>query len=155
MRHNPMPALSALNAKFIHNFVTRDVKGQSAIVHERFVCIMPDGRMLGRKDYLDYWATGFDPNVIVYWDYRDEQISIFGDIALVRSVTKYVRLRDGQEVTGMTAYTDTYFLDGGLWVCIQAQMTPLLSPDSYPSDDTIVRAYIRGAVVAEAERGAA
>lgn len=154
MRHNPMPALRALNAKFIHNFVTCDVKAHSAIIHERFVCIMPDGRQMGRKEYLDYWATGFDPNVIVYWDYRDEQISMFGDTALVRSVTKYVRIRDGQEVIGMTAYTDTYFLDGGLWSCVQAQMTPL-QPAYYPPDDTIVRRYVRGQIVTEAARGAA
>ena len=48
MRHNPMPALRALNAKFIHNFVTCDVKAHSAIIHERFVCIMDDSKLVER-----------------------------------------------------------------------------------------------------------
>jgi len=143
MLDRSLVALRRLNAKFIHNFVTNDVAAQAAIVHKRFTCIMPNGLRLNRADYLTYWATGFDPDVITYWDYRDEKIEIFGDVALVCATNCYTRRRDGIANSGMTIYTDTYLLEDGLWSCIQAQITPMQA-DYFPPDDTVVRRYHRG-----------
>ena len=138
-----MAQLKALNAKFIHNFVTNDVKSHDAIIHERFVCMTTKGERVGKQKYLARWATGFDPEAIIYWDMRDEQISIFDPVALVRATNKHTVRRDGQETTGMTTYTDTYIHEDGRWMCIQAQLTAV-SPEHYPGDDTIVSTYIQG-----------
>jgi len=146
MTADTLAALRALNAKFINNFVTNDVPSHDAIIHPRFTCINSDGSRTDRADYLVEWATGFDPDVIVYWDYRDERIEIFGDMALVGSATKWVRVREGVEVTGMTRYTDTYVREGGTWKCVLAQLTGV-QPMHWPSDDTIVRKWVRGTVV--------
>ncbi len=135
--------LKKLNARFIHNFVTNDVPSHDQIIHPQFVCITGKGAWVNRADYLKAWATGFDPEVIVYWDYRDEKITVIGSTALVRSVNKYVMMRDGKEITGMTQYTDTYVKENGAWKCIQAQLTPV-SAENYPGDDTIVRKYVKG-----------
>ncbi|MBI3707044.1 MAG: nuclear transport factor 2 family protein [Proteobacteria bacterium] len=143
MQNDATHQLRALNARFIHNFITNDVKSHAAITHERFVCMTSRGARETRRDYLARWATGFDPEVIVYWDTRDEQISLFGAVALVRSTNKHVIRKDGKETTGMTTYTDTYIHENGEWKCIQAQLTPV-SPDHYPGDETIVRKYIKG-----------
>ncbi|MGI8925823.1 MAG: nuclear transport factor 2 family protein [Tepidiformaceae bacterium] len=132
-----------MNARFIHNFVTNDVKSHNEIIHEEFVCITPSGARQGRSDYLTRWATGFNPEVIPYWDYRDECISIFGSVALVRSTNKHIIRARGEETTGMTTYTDTYIRDGDDWKCIQAQLT-IVSPQHYPGDETIVKKYIDG-----------
>lgn len=129
--------LRALNARFIHNFVTNDVASHDAITHAGFVYVTTEGVRRGRREYLRRWATGFDPDVIVYWDYRDERIGIFGNVALVWSVS------EGKEITGMTGYTDTYLFEGGDWKCIQAQLVTM-SPRNYPPDKTIVKKYIRG-----------
>jgi ketosteroid isomerase-like protein len=136
--------LRALNARFIHNFITNDVPSHDAILHEGFLCITPGGARVGRADYLKAWATGFDAGRIPYFDYRDERIDVFGDTALVRSTNKSVRMADGVETVGMTMYTDIYVHRDGAWKCIQAQITPV-APSNYPSDDTIVRKYVRGA----------
>ncbi len=146
MTADPLPALRALNAKFIENFVTNDVPSHDAIIHPRFTCINSEGSRTDRAAYLVEWATGFDPAVIVYWDYRDERIDVFGDAALVSSATKWIRVRDGKEATGMTRYTDTYVREGGSWKCALAQLTPV-QPAAWPSDDTIVRKWVRGKVV--------
>ena len=135
--------LRALNARFIHNFVTNDVPSHDAITHPRFMCISSQGARQNRADYLREWATGFSPQVIVYWDLRDEDIAVYGDVALVRATNKWVRVLDGKEVTGMTSYTDTYLREGGRWLCIQAQLTGV-APAHYPNDDTIVVRYIKG-----------
>ncbi|HYD08209.1 MAG TPA: nuclear transport factor 2 family protein [Reyranella sp.] len=135
--------LRALNARFIHNFITNDVPSHDAILHEDFICITPAGARVSRADYLKAWATGFDAGRIPYYDYRDEKIDVFGDTALVRSTNKRVGLKDGVESVGMTMYTDIYIRRDGTWKCIQAQITPV-APANYPSDDTIVRKYVNG-----------
>jgi ketosteroid isomerase-like protein len=135
--------LRALNARFINNFITNDVRGHDAILHEGFICITPTGARVSRADYLKAWATGFDAGRIPYFDYRDEKIDVFGDTALVRSTNRSVRVADGVETVGMTMYTDTYIRDRGQWKCIQAQITPV-APANYPPDETIVRKYVKG-----------
>jgi ketosteroid isomerase-like protein len=135
--------LRALNARFIHNFITNDVAGHDAILHPAFVCISPAGVRVSRADYLAEWAHGFDAERIPYFDYRDERIDVFGDTALLRSTNKSVRLKDGVETTGMTMYTDTYVRQDGAWKCVQAQITPV-QPAHYPPDETIVKKYVRG-----------
>lgn len=135
--------LRALNARFIHNFVTNDVASHDAILHPQFINIWPTGQRCDRASYLKFWATGFDPKVIVYWDVRDELITVIGDVALVRATNKSIRRRDGKEVTGMTTYTDTYLFENGAWKCIQAQITAV-APECQPADDTIVSVYIEG-----------
>lgn len=135
--------LRALNARFIHNFITNDVPAHDAITHEDFTYVSTEGVRRSRQEYLRRWATGFDPDVIIYWDYRDEHIGVFGNAGLVWSVNKHVIIEAGKEVTGMTGYTDTYVCDGGAWKCVQAHLVTL-APENYPPDGTIVRKYIRG-----------
>ena len=138
-----LAALRALNAKFIHNFVTCDVPSHAEIIHPRFLCISSSGSVHGRAAYLKDWATDFDPEVILYWDMRDEHIELFGDVALVRATTKWVRRLNGADVTGMTMYTDTYLRTDGRWLCIQAQLTPV-APENFTADTAIVCRYVRG-----------
>ena len=142
-RKDALAQLRALNACFIHNFVTNDVKSHDSMMHPDFISIGTKGKRENRADYLRRWATGFDPEVIVYWDVRDEHITVIDNVALVRSTNKCTIRRDGNEATGMTTYTDTYLFQNGEWKCIQAQIQTL-SPESYPADDTIVSVYIKG-----------
>ena len=135
--------LHALNSKFIHNFVTNDVAAHDSIIHPEFRTVTSSGGHMDREAYLVEWATGFDPDVIPYWDMRAERITLLGDLALVTATTKYIRVCEGVETIGMTCYTDTYLRTAGSWLCVLAQLTPVAS-ENYPSDDTIVVRYIRG-----------
>lgn len=135
--------LRALNASFIHNYITNDVPSHDAILHPEFICITPTGARVSRADYLKAWATGFDAERFPYYDYRDEKIDVFGDTALVRSTNKRVTAQDGGESVSMTMYTDIYVHRDSAWKCIQAQITPV-APANYPADQTIVRKYIKG-----------
>lgn len=138
-----MDDLRKLNAHFIDNFVTNDVRSHDALLHADFVGVRSDGTRIDRAAYLAKWASGFDPDVIVYWDVRDELITLVGDVALVRATNKHVFRHASHEETGMTTYTDTYLYQGGAWKCIQAQITPVTSALE-PGDETIVSVYIRG-----------
>jgi hypothetical protein len=133
-----MKILKLLNAKFINNFVTNDTVSHSKIIHKDFVCIGSSGQYINRKDYMNGWLHGFDG--FIYWDYRDERISIFGNTALVHATNKYVVVSNGKENKGMSMYTDVYIKENGEWKCVQAQISKL-SPELFPGDETIVRKY--------------
>lgn len=139
--------LSALNKRFIHNFVTNDVSSHDAILHPLFITIDSLGGHMNRASYLEKWATGFNPDVITYWDMRDEHITVIGDTALVSATNSWTQVRDGTEVHGMTCYTDTYIRTGEDWLCILAQLTPV-APQNYPPDEAIVVKYLRGVLQA-------
>ena len=98
--------LRALNARFIHNFVTNDVPSHDANTHPRFVYVLGSGARVGRSAYLRDWATGFDAAVLPYWDMRDEHIDVFGDFALVRATSKYVLRSAGHGGAAMRRTVD-------------------------------------------------
>jgi hypothetical protein len=138
-----LKTMHALNKRFIHNFVTNDVASHRAILHPEFRTVTSAGGHVARGPYLEAWATGFDPEVIIYWDMRDERISLLADTALVTATNRWVRRQNGRDLLGMTCYTDSYVRTDGTWLCALAQITPV-SPENYPGDDTIVVKYIRG-----------
>jgi len=117
--------LSALNGQFIKNFVQQDVAAHDKIIHKNFVCIKSDGRIVEREDYLKKWATDFSNGGYTSFIYKDEDIRIFGDMALIRSKTVYTKDINGKTETGETVYTDTYIKENGTWRCVQAQITPV------------------------------
>ena len=139
-READLAQLKKMNATFINNFVTNDTASHNRIIHKDFVCISEQGTVIPRDVYLKEWAHGFDTKVYKYWDYREEQIRLFGDMALVRAVNKYIVISQGKEVTGMSMYTDTYVRVNGQWRCVQAQITPV-SRENFRGDDSIVRKY--------------
>lgn len=136
--------LSALNKRFIQNFISNNVPGHDAILHPDFIAIQPSGAYQDRVSYLRGWATGFNPKVLTYYDMRDERITLIPGFALVRATTKRIREVDGKPVTSMTRYTDTYVRGVSGWVCIQAQLTPMADESNFPPDSTIVCAYHHG-----------
>lgn len=135
--------LRALNARFIHNFITNDVASHDAILHRDFVSISSNGMRLDRAAYLRRWANLCDPEILIYCDTRDEFITVHENIALVRATNKHIELENGREKTGMTCYTDTYVFENGVWLCIQAQLTPV-DRAYWPDDSTIISIYRKG-----------
>jgi ketosteroid isomerase-like protein len=138
-QHNSdMAQLKKLNAQFIENFVNNDADAQATIIHAGFVHISSEGKSINRKDYLDAWGHGSDG--YLYWDYRDEQIKLFGNTALVHAKNKFTFVKDGKEITGMSMYTDIYIKEKNEWKCIQAQIS-MVSAANAASDATIVKKY--------------
>ena len=135
--------LQALNRLFIHNYVTNDVVSHDAILHPDFAYMSSDGRRVDRKAYLRNWATGFDPDVIVYWDMRDEDITVAGDTAVVRATNKYVERTSEAVSAGMASYTDVYVRESGRWLCIHAQISNV-APANWPNDGSVVCQYRMG-----------
>ena len=79
----------------------------------------------------------------MYWDVRDELITLVGNVALVRATNKEIVRHGQQDVAAKTTYTDTYVYEGGAWKCLQAQITPV-APDQEAGDETIIATYVKG-----------
>lgn len=133
-----MAILKELNAKFIHNFVTNDTAAHSLIIHPDFIHINTEGKYTGRAKYLENWAHGFRD--IVYWDYRGEDIKLFGNTALVHSQNKCIAIKDGKEDISYWMYTDTYIKENGEWKCVQAQIGKV-TRENLAGEGTILRKY--------------
>ncbi len=117
--------LSKLNKQFINNFISGDADAHAQIIYKDFVCIENNGTIVIREEYLKNWTTGYLNSGYSTFSITDEEIRIFGDIALVRSRTVYTKIKDGKEVSGNSIYTDTYYKENGRWWCVQAQITPI------------------------------
>jgi hypothetical protein len=116
--------LSALNAQFIQNFLHNDTVAHNKIIYKDFVCIVSNGNVVKRDDYMKGWSHGYDPSFYRSFAMQNELIRIFGNTALVRAETVYRYIDNGKEAIGTTVYTDTYIKLDGRWWCIQAQLTP-------------------------------
>jgi ketosteroid isomerase-like protein len=117
--------LKAINAQFIKNFIKENTAAHSKIIHSDFVCIESNGNIVDRATYLKNWETDWRNSGYETFDYTDEKIRIFGNIALVRSKTVYSKTINQQKVEGYTIYTDTYLKEDNQWKCIQVQITPI------------------------------
>ena len=116
--------LSALNAQFIQDFLHNDTVAHNKIIYKDFVCIIGNGTVVNRDDYMKGWSHGYDASVYKSFLMQNELIRIFGNTALVRAETPYTYISNGKEISGTTIYTDTYIKLDGRWWCIQAQLTP-------------------------------
>jgi hypothetical protein len=116
--------LLKLNDDFIKNFVNNDTVAHNKIIHpSQFLLINADGELVDRKTYMMKWSHGFDRKVMPEFEYRDTEIRLFGDMAIVIAKTHFRTQRDGKWGTGETRYADTYIRENGRWWCIQAQLT--------------------------------
>ena len=125
IQDNDSARLSAFNKQFIRNFLQQDVVAHNQLIHPDFVCIESDGKVVNREVYLKNWASDYDRSGYNSFDYTDEFIRIFHDMALVRARTVYTKRVDGKVVKGSTMYTETYVKEDGQWRCVQAQLTPV------------------------------
>lgn len=121
-----LAALRDLNARFIRNYITGDVKSHDGIIHEDFVCIQNSGEIMQREEYLKDWATSHRSSGFTSFGYENEFIRIFGKMALVRSKSVWEKNVEGKIMRGSSIYTDMYVKEDGRWRCVQAQITPII-----------------------------
>ncbi len=122
--NDDLAQLSTLNAQFIQNFLHNDTVAHNKIIYKDFVCIIGNGTVVNRNDYMQGWSHGYDPSVYKSFVMQNELIRMFDNTALVRAETPFTYISNGKEISGTTIYTDTYIKLDGRWWCIQAQLTP-------------------------------
>ena len=118
--------LISINHQFIQNFLNNDTIAHSKIIHPtNFLFIGKSGQFLNRNEYMNAWAHGYDKNIIPEFTLVEEQVRIFGDMALIVAKTRDKTRKDGTLITSETRYTDTYVKENGQWLCVQVQLTKM------------------------------
>jgi len=59
--------------------------------HRDFIYISSEGKIINRDEYMKAWKHGWDDNIDKTFEYKDEVIRIFGNMALVRSNTFFFK----------------------------------------------------------------
>ena len=116
--------LILINRQFIRNFLNNDTLEHSKIIHpSNFLFIGTNGKVLGRNEYMQAWAHGYDKTMMPEFELEEIQVRIFDNTALIVAKTRDKKIKDGAYVSGETRYTDTYIKEKGEWRCVQVQLT--------------------------------
>ena len=116
--------LVRINHQFIKDFLNNDTLEHNRIIHPtHFLFIGTNGQLSDRNEYMRGWSHGYDKTKMPEFRLVEEQVRIFGNMALIVAKTRDKTMKDGQWVTGETRYTDTYVKENGKWLCVQVQLT--------------------------------
>lgn len=114
--------LTRLNQEYVDAFLASDLGWYRDHLAEDFVCIVSDGSVQDREQFLRGTADG--PGVKSYV-LKEVQVRTYGPVALVQARGEFVR-PDG--TTGTSRYTDVWALQDGKWKTISAQITRIAAP---------------------------
>ena len=109
--------LAKLNDDYISSVQHSNVKRFEEILADDFLCSMPDGSLLDRRQFLDYTAK---PVTIRTLQAHDVNVRLMGDVAIIHASTSYTTA-DGKSSGGR--YTDVWARRNGRWLAVSAHVT--------------------------------
>jgi ketosteroid isomerase-like protein len=109
--------LTKLNDDYISSVQHSNVKRFDEILADDFLCSMPDGSLLDRRQFLDQTAR---PVTIRNLQSHDVNVRLIGDVAIIHARTSYTTA-DGQ--AGGGRYTDVWARRNGRWLAVSAHVT--------------------------------
>jgi len=109
--------LTALNEDYVRSVLASDVRRFDALLAEDFLCSLPDGTLLDRKQFLEHTAK---PATISNLAVHDVNVRLMGDFAIVHATTTFT-LADGKKGDGR--YTDVWARRNGQWLAVAAHVT--------------------------------
>lgn len=110
-------ALIALNDDYVRSVMASDVKRFDEILADDFLCSLPDGSLLDRKQFLEHSAK---PVTISHLAVHDVDVRLMGDVAIVHARTTFT-LAGGENGEGR--YTDIWARRKGRWLAVAAHVT--------------------------------
>jgi ketosteroid isomerase-like protein len=114
-----LDALRDLNLAYLDSVRAGDVERFRQILSEDFLCSLPDGTLLDKREFLEHTAK---PRTLARLEADDVRIRVLGDVAIIHAATRYTTL-DGRD--GRGRYTDVWQKRGGAWLAVSAHVTRL------------------------------
>jgi hypothetical protein len=109
--------LLELNQHYIRSVQSSDVGRFEAILADDFLCSLPDGSLLDRKQFLEQTAR---PVSIRNLEAHDVNVRVMGEFAIIHARTTYISA-DGKPGSGR--YTDVWARRNGKWLAVAAHVT--------------------------------
>jgi ketosteroid isomerase-like protein len=114
-----LDTLRDLNLAYVDSVRTGDVERFGQILSEDFLCSLPDGTLLDKRQFLEHTAQ---PRTLARLEAEQVRIRMLGDVAIIHAATRYTTL-DGRD--GLGRYTDVWQKRGGTWLAVSAHVTRL------------------------------
>jgi ketosteroid isomerase-like protein len=111
--------LSSLNEDYIRSVQRSDIQRFDDILAEDFLCSLPDGSLLNRRQFLEFTAR---PVRISGLTAHDVNIRILGEVAIIHARTSFTNA-DG--TPGAGRYTDIWARRNNRWLAVAAHVTRL------------------------------
>lgn len=112
-----LDSLLDLNRDYIRSVQASDVSHFQQILAEDFLCSLPDGSLLDKKEFLEHTAA---PAKISNLEAHDVKVRLLGDFAIIHARTSYT-MSDGR--FGHGRYTDVWARRNGQWLAVSAHVT--------------------------------
>jgi ketosteroid isomerase-like protein len=112
-----LDVLVRLNADYIAAVTKSDVTRFQQILADDFLCTLPDGTIVDRKQFLVNVAK---PYALASLQAHDVNVRLMGDFAIVHARTTFM-LPDGTRGTGR--YTDVWARRNGQWLAVAAHVS--------------------------------
>jgi ketosteroid isomerase-like protein len=106
-----------LNRDYILSVQNSDVGRFDEILANDFLCSMPDGTIVDRREFLKRTAV---PVTIANLEAHDVNVRVLGDVAIIHARTTFTHA-DGRPGSGR--YTDIWARRDGRWLCVAAHVT--------------------------------
>ena len=120
--------VAALDTEYQAAVKRNDAVAMGKILHERFEVVLGNGKVLSRKDILDWAIT----QKIIY-EKQDEEpgtqvVRVYGDTAVVTALLWLKGTRDGKPIDQRLWFTDTYVRTRDGWKYVFGQASLPLPP---------------------------
>jgi ketosteroid isomerase-like protein len=109
--------LADLNQAYIQSARSSDVARFGELLADDFLCSLPDGTLLDRRQFLERAARPLDIRDL---EAHDVNVRLLGEVAIVHARTTYT-CDDGRRGSGR--YTDVWARRDGRWVAVAAQFS--------------------------------
>ena len=109
--------LADLNQAYIQSARSSDVARFGELLADDFLCSLPDGTLLDRRQFLERAARPLDIRDL---EAHDVNVRLLGEVAIVHARTTYT-YDDGRRGSGR--YTDVWARRDGRWVAVAAQFS--------------------------------
>ena len=113
--------LLKLEEQFAEAIVKNDSEAIERLVADEWIIINADGGIIDRERFLEVIKSGTLTHEMMESD--DMQVRVYGDSAVVSSLTRSKGKFMGQEFTTHERATDVFVRRGGQWRCVLTQLT--------------------------------
>jgi len=110
--------------------VAQDLTALDGMAHKDFILVGPLGFMLDKAQWLDRYRSG--DFVTSSLDWRDTQVRVFGDCAVVVGVHDQQAAYRGQPNSGQFRATHVLTREEGSWRLVGMHLSPIAPPPTAP-----------------------
>jgi hypothetical protein len=116
--------ITTLEQVWARALASGDLKALDALSDPNLIFIDSDGSLLTKPELLSYAKSAHPQRVISGFT----KIQVFDDTAVVNGSYQSKELRNQRSQVQQGVFTDTWLYKDSNWVCIAAQITPILAP---------------------------